>query len=350
MDNFYRGRSTVVTGGLGFIGSNLALRLAGLGAQVTIIDSQVPGCGANPENLCPVSSQIRLLECDIGDREAVRPILSEADVILNLAGEVSNIHSVKFPQRDLQINALAHLQFLTECAVAAPGVRLVYASTRQVYGVPRYLPVDESHPVQPVDFNGVHKHATEQYHDLLTRLGQLDAIILRLSNVYGPRMGVHVPCQGFLPVFFRKLLCDEPIEIYGDGRQLRDPVYVDDVVEALLRAAGIVNPQSRVYNIGGPQAMPIQQIARTICEVAGVGAPRQRPFPEALRAIDIGGFASDCRRAQRELSWTPRITLEEGVTATLAYFRANWLRFQRSARNSECLLREAEPQPAAATA
>jgi UDP-glucose 4-epimerase len=347
---FYGGKTVVITGGLGFIGSNLAIRLAGLGAKVTVVDSRVAGCGANPENLASIASQIRVIERDISEAAAFRSALSEAQVIFNLAGEVSHIHSMEFPARDLQINAQAQLQFLMECARAAPGVRIIYAGTRQVYGVPRYLPVDEAHPVEPIDVNGVHKHAAAQHHLMLTRLGRLDAIVLRLSNVYGPRMAVHAPCQGFLPVFFRRLLRNEPIEIYGDGRQLRDPVYVEDVVESFLSAGRIAKARSRTYNIGGPAALPIGQIAQIICEAAGVGAPVQRVFPQALRAIDIGGYASDCRLAGRELRWSPRTSLEQGVAATMAHLRDNWARYQQAAKTSECPLRADEAVQRAATA
>ena len=341
MREFYRGRAVLITGGLGFIGSNLAIRLVGLGAQVRVVDARIPGCGANPENTCPVASQIEVIERDIAEASAFRPAIAESQVIFNLAGEVSHIHSMEFPERDFEINALAQLRFLTECAGTAPGVRVIYVGTRQVYGAPKYLPVDEAHPIQPIDFNGVHKHAAAEYHDLLTRSGQIDAIVLRMSNVYGPRMGVHLPCQGFLPVFFRKLLREEPIEIFGSGGQLRDPVYVDDVVDSLLLAGQMADPPSRVYNIGGPKALTIEQIARTVCAVAGVPSPVRREFPEELRAISIGGYVSDCARARRELRWFARTELDEGVAATLEYYRANWSRHQQVARSTGCPLQPA---------
>ena len=342
MEGFYRARPVLVTGGLGFIGSNLAIRLVELGAKVTVVDSQVPGCGSNSENIASITSQVQVIERDIAEAAAFRSAVADAQVIFNLAGEVSHIHSVEFPTRDLRINAQAQLKFLIECADAAPGIRVVYAGTRQVYGVPRHLPVDESHPIQPVDFNGVHKHAAEQYHELFTRTDRLDAVVLRLSNVYGPRMAVNAPCQGFLPVFFRRLLRDEPIEVYGDGQQVRDPVYVDDAVDSFLAAGRITPLPSRVYNIGGPAAMPIQRIAQILCEAANVGPPVLRAFPESLKVIGIGGYASDCGRAKRELDWAPRTGLMQGVRSTLAYLRINWMHNQESARSSACRLRPVE--------
>ncbi len=342
LDKFYRGRAVLISGGLGFIGSNLAIRLVELGAKVTVVDSLERGCGSNRDNISAIERQIEVIEKDIGEASTFRSAITKAQTIFNLAGEVSHTHSVEFPERDAQINTLAQLRFLMECADAAPGVRIVYAGTRQVYGVPQYLPVDENHPIQPVDFNGIHKHAAAQYHTMLTRSGRLDAVVLRLSNVYGPRMGVHVPCQGFLPVFFRKLLRDEPIEVYGSGRPLRDPVYVDDTVDSFLRAGRVQAPASRLYNIGGPAALPIREIAQTICAAAGRSAPVHREFPEELKAIDIGGYASDCTRARRELRWRPRTGLEEGVAATLCHFRANWAYYQRCARTAGCQLRPLE--------
>lgn len=340
-----------MTGGLGFIGSNLAIKLVGLGARVTIVDSLVTGCGASADNIAPVASQIRMIEQDIGEAAALQSVLSEAELIFNLAGEVSHLHSMELPERDLEINARAQLRFLVECAAAAPGIRVVYAGTRQVYGTPRYLPVDEGHPVEPVDFNGVHKHAAAQYHLMLSNSGRLDGVVLRLSNVYGPRMAVHAPCQGFLPVFFRRLLRNEPIEIYGEGQQVRDPVYISDVVDAFLIAGSRTRTKSRVYNIGGPCALPLRQIAHAVCAAAGTTAPVWRKFPEELRRIDIGGYASDCRLAQRELDWSPRVSLDEGLASTLAYLRGNWARYQEAAQSSECPLRPAsETIPAAAIA
>ncbi|MGB9604724.1 MAG: NAD-dependent epimerase/dehydratase family protein, partial [Bryobacteraceae bacterium] len=179
----YQNKKVLVTGGLGFIGSNLAIRLAGLGAQVTVVDPSRPGCGANPYNLAPVADKVRVLPCDIGDAGELAGVLKDADMVFNLAGEVSHVHSMMAPERDLEINTAAHLRFLEVLRRERPGVRVVYAGTRQVYGAPRYLPVDEEHAIEPVDYNGVHKHATELYHLMLSRAGALDALVLRLTNV-----------------------------------------------------------------------------------------------------------------------------------------------------------------------
>jgi nucleoside-diphosphate-sugar epimerase len=294
--------------------------LSELGAQVTVIDSLAPGCGANRYNLSCVRDSVRVIEADIGDASSLKDEIASAEVIFNLAGEISHLHSMAFPERDLQINTVAQLRFLLECQASNPGVRIVYAGTRQIYGVPVYLPVDENHPIQPVDFNGVHKYAATMYHFMLARAGALDAVVLRLTNVYGPRMALDIPCQGFLSSFLRRLLLGCSLEVFGDGEQLRDPLYVDDAVEAFL-AAGQAKAALRVYNIGGPDALSLREIACSASQAAGVAAPNLRPFPDEIRAIDIGSYATNSARAALELDWRPRTPFREGIQRTLDFYR-----------------------------
>jgi UDP-glucose 4-epimerase len=267
----------VVTGGLGFIGSSLAVRLVRAGARVTVVDAEVPGCGANWHNLAPVAADLPVIVEDIANAGDFSQVLHKADLIFNLAGEISHIHSMHWPARDGEINTLSQLRFLDECARHATGMCVVYASTRQIFGAPRYLPVDEAHPVLPVDFNGIHKYAAAEYHCLYSELGRIDGIVLNLTNVYGPRMALNVPCQGFLSNFLRRALFGQTIEIFGDGQQLRDPVYIDDVTDAFLLAGLVEAPQRRVFNVGGPEALPLTLIADTISSVGGAPAPVLRP-------------------------------------------------------------------------
>jgi len=317
----YRDKNIIITGGLGFIGSNLAIRTVGLGADVTIVDPSIEGCGASLENIQPVRDRIRLLPLDIGQAGEFAGAIAEADVIFNLAGEISHLHSMEFPERDLEINTTSQLRFLNVCKSENPKARIVFAGTRQIYGVPEYLPVDESHPINPVDFNGIHKYAATMYHLMLSRAGFLDAVVLRLTNVYGPRMALHVPSQGFLSTFLRKLTIGESLEIYGDGEQLRDPVFVEDVVDAFLLAGSEPRLRSRTYNVGGPEALSLAEIARICSSAAGAPAPSRRPFPEVLKAIDIGSYYTDTALIERELGWKPAIRLAEGIAMTLAYCR-----------------------------
>ncbi len=319
--NIYKGKRVLVTGGLGFIGSSLAIRLVAMGAVVTIVDSSVPGCGANAFNIDPIKDVVEVLPEDIANASCFQSEIARTDIVFNLAGEISHSESMRCPERDLNINTLAQLRFLLACRAARPRTRVIYASTRQVYGRARYLPVDERHPLEPVDFNGIHKYAATEYHLMLSRLGQLDATVLRLSNVYGPRMALNVPQQGFLGTFVRLSLVDQPVTVYGDGDAVRDPIYVDDAVEAFLLAGARLSSRSRVYNVGGPESLPVSTLADLTAEAAGSSPPVSVAFPAMRKAIDIGSYVSNSDRIRRELGWRPRTPFREGIGRTLAYYR-----------------------------
>ncbi|MCS7314423.1 MAG: NAD-dependent epimerase/dehydratase family protein [Bryobacterales bacterium] len=331
----YRNKTVLVTGGLGFIGSNLAVRLSEMGARVTIVDSSRPGCGANPYNIASVADRLRLITRDLGEAQDFAEALRSCDVVFNLAGEVSHIHSMMAPERDLEINTAAQLRFLEILRRERPGVRVVYAGTRQVYGAPRYLPVDEDHPVEPVDYNGVHKHAASQYHLMLSRVGALDAVVLRLTNVYGPRMALRIPCQGVLSAFLRRALLGEDLEVYDSGEQLRDPVHVDDVVEAFLLAGAASSLRARTYNVGGPEALSLRQIAETIAQLTGVRVVT-RPFPADRKRIDIGSYRADSSRFQRDFAWSPRIRFAEGIRRSIEWYRQHFEHYLDAHRPALC--------------
>jgi UDP-glucose 4-epimerase len=318
----WSGRRVLVTGGLGFIGGNLAMRLVREGASVVVVDSLVAGCGGNACNVAAAGEAIHVIVADIGDTDAFRDELARAEVIFNLAGEISHTRSMENPLRDLELNTVSNLRFLDACRKLCPGTRVVYASTRQLYGKPQYLPVDEKHPIEPIDFNGVHKYAASQYHLLLSRRGEISAVILRLSNVYGPGMALHLPQQGFLITYLRKALAGEPLVVYGDGLQLRDPVFVDDAVDAFLLAG--TSPKATIpYNIGGPEQLSLHQIASEIADLAGGLPVLHRPFPEALRSIDIGSYWSDTRLAASELGWHATTRFRDGIERTLDHYKLN---------------------------
>ncbi|MCL4782493.1 MAG: NAD-dependent epimerase/dehydratase family protein [Bryobacterales bacterium] len=316
----YRGRRAVVTGGLGFIGSNLSLALRAHGAQVVVIDSLVHGCGGSPANLKEFAPEIHVELADIADSDRVPEHLLGADVIFNLASEISHSADPVDASRDLELNVCSQLAFLRLCARHAPRRRVVYTSTRQVYGPPRYLPVDERHPVEPVDFNGVHKHAAAQYHLLMTRLGSIDAVILNLTNVYGPRMALGVPGQGFLAHFLAHALKGHSLRVFGDGRQTRDPLFVEDAVDAMLLAGLASLSEHRLFNIGHPEAWSLGQIAELVSEAAHLPPPRLCPFPENRRIIDIGSYSTDTRLAHSVLGWQAATRLPEGIRRTLQFY------------------------------
>jgi UDP-glucose 4-epimerase len=312
----YRGLPVLVTGGLGFIGSNLALRLQAEGARVQVVDGLLAGCGANRANLA--GSGIEVIEADLSEPGLFEDAIRQAEVVFNLAGEISHIHSMEYPERDLQINTVSQLRFLDACRRVHRGVRVVYAGTRQVFGKPQYLPVDEAHPIRPVDFNGIHKYAATMYHTMMNDLGELDTVVLRLTNVYGPRMSLSVAGQGFRGVFFRKALLGETLAVFGEGEQLRDPAYVDDVVDAFLHSGLATDLKARTLNIGGLEAISLSDIAAQIS-----GHVEKIPFPSHLEAIDIGSYYTDSRLAEKELGWSPKTGFAEGVKRTLDFYRAN---------------------------
>lgn len=318
----YRNTHVLITGGLGFIGSNLAIRLVREGARVTIVDPKIPGCGGNPHNISSIAQQVELIPMDIGEGDRFASAIRDAKIIFNLAGEISHIHSMEFPERDLLINAVAQMRFLQACVKHNHGVRVVYAGTRQVYGKPDYLPMDEGHPVRPVDFNGVHKYAANMYHSMLSRSGQLDAVVLRFTNVYGPRMSLAIPCQGFLSTFLRLVATGRGLEVFGDGKQLRDPVYVDDAVDAFLKAGLAPKFEERTINVGGPRALSLLEIARICAAQAGDLPVTLRPFPEDRVMIDIGSYSTDSTLFERTFGWKPSIPFEEGIACTLQYYRS----------------------------
>jgi len=318
----YQDASVLVTGGMGFIGSNLVRALVRLGARVTVVDAQVPGCGAHPANLDGVRDCIRLSTADIQDTDRMGELIPGQQIIFNLAGEISHIRSMTDPLRDLAINCAAQLQFLNRCRLSNPSATIVYASSRQVYGRPKYLPVDENHPVNPVDFNGVHKHATEQYHFLLRQQFHMRTICLRLGNIYGPRQAIHQDCRGFLDAFILAALQRKQIEVFGDGKQLRGLIYVDDAVEAFLKAGLAGSSAAPVYNVGATAPHPLLEIAQTLCRIADCPPPRLAPFPPERLSIDIGGFHANSEKFRREFSWFPRVGLEEGLRRTIDYFRS----------------------------
>ncbi len=325
----YRDKHVIVTGGLGFIGSNLSLRLVEEGARVTILDSAVQGCGANRFNLAPAGGRINVLVRDIGQAEEVPALLATANVIFNLAGEISHVRSMKDPVRDMKLNTVSQLHFLEACARNVPGVRMVHAGTRQIYGVPRYLPMDELHPVEPVDFNGIHKAAADFYHGLFARSGTLDACVIRLSNVYGPRMALNITGQGFLGNFIRKSLVGDPIEIYGDGSQLRDPVYVDDAVNAFLAVGCVPKLDHRVFNLGGPVPLSLSEIGSIMASEFGVTV-EHKPFPIDLKLIDIGSYHTNSARLKSEFNWEPTTQFRQGLKQTLSYFRLHLTNYLES--------------------
>jgi UDP-glucose 4-epimerase len=319
----YEGARTLVAGGLGFIGSNLAIRLVELGADVTVVDALIPGHGGNRFNIEPVEKRVRVEVVDLRDRPAMETLVAGQDVIFNLAGQVSHVDSMNDPVGDLELNYLAQLSLLEACRERNAETRVVYAASRQEYGRPHYLPVDEKHPVDPVDVNGVNKAAAEAALLVYHRAFGLSVCSLRLTNTYGPRMLMRHPRQGFAGWFIRRAVEGSEIELFGSGSDLRDFNYVDDVVEALLLSGKTAEADGQIFNLGHPQPTSVAGFAETLLDVAGGGTVRDVPFPQDRARIDVGSVHADFTKIRNELGWEPRTSLREGLARTVAYYRAH---------------------------
>lgn len=316
----YRGRSVLVTGGAGFIGSTLARRLADAGAHVTVVDSLIPAYGGNLFSLNGYENRLRINIADVRGH-GMEYLVRHQDVIFNLAGQVSHIDSMTDPFTDLEINCKAQLSLLEACRRGNPGAKVVFASTRQIYGSPQYVPLDESHPVRPTDVNGINKMAGEWYHVLYNNVYGIRACSLRLTNTYGPRMLVKHSRQTALGWFVRKALDDETIEIWGDGAQMRDYTFVDDVVDAFLAAGSTEASNGKCINLGGLRPVSHLELIRTLTEVAGTGSWKLIPFPPEYKRIDIGDAYSSHALAEQVLDWRPRTDLRDGLAKTVAFYR-----------------------------
>lgn len=320
---FYRGRRVMITGGLGFIGSNLARQLAGLGADVLLVDSLIPDYGGNLFNIDGLESRLRVNVADVRQASTMNYLVRDREVIFNLAGQVSHIDSMRDPGTDLDINCRSQLTLLEACRRHNPDVKVVYASTRQIYGRPERLPVDETHLVRPTDINGINKAAGEQYHLVYNNVFGVRACSLRLTNVYGPRQLIRHNRQGFIGWFIRLALEGEEIQIFGDGSQLRDFVHVDDAADAFLRAGATDAVNGEALNVGGAEPVAHRDLVALLLDVAGGGRMRLVEWPGDKKKIDIGSFYSDSTRFSTMTGWRPHVPLREGLAATLAFYRAH---------------------------
>jgi len=320
--DFYRGRKVLVTGALGFIGSNLCRTLADLGADVTAVDSLLPDYGGNLFNLAGYEDKLRINIADVRGH-GMEYLVQGQELLFNLAGQVSHIDSMTDPFTDLEINCRSQLSILEAVRKGNPGLKIVYAGTRQVYGKPQRLPVDETHPLQPTDVNGINKISGEMYHLVYHSVYGIRTTSLRLTNSYGPRQLIRHNRQGFIGWFVRQVTLGEEIQLFGDGSQRRDFDYIDDVVDAFLRAGAMEAADGQVFNLGGEAPVSLAELAKLMIEIAGQGSLSLAPFPPERKRIDIGDFYADASRIQATLGWKPRIGLREGMEKTIAYYRTH---------------------------
>ncbi|MBW4694004.1 MAG: NAD-dependent epimerase/dehydratase family protein [Lyngbya sp. HA4199-MV5] len=320
--DYFVGKKVLITGGLGFIGSNLARQLIRLGAEVQIVDSLIPEYGGNLFNISDIQDKVKINISDVRDEYSMRYLVQEMDYLFNLAGQTSHLDSMNDPYTDLEINCRAQLSILEACRKYNPAIRVVFTSTRQLYGKPDYLPVDEKHLLRPVDVNGINKMAGEWYHILYNNVYGIRASALRLTNTYGPGMRIKDARQTFLGIWIRLLVEGKPFEVWG-GEQLRDYTYVDDVVNALLMTAVSSDAEGKIFNLGGDCVISLRDTAKTLIEANGGGDFAIRDFPAERKRIDIGDYYSDDSFIHSAIGWEPKTSLQDGLTQTLRFYREN---------------------------
>lgn len=315
-------KKIIITGGLGFIGSNLAERLVGLGAQVLLLDSLIPSYGGNLFNIDGIRDHVQVNISDVRDEHSLRYLVQGQDYLFSLAGQNSHLDSMNDPFTDLEINTRSQLSILETVRQHNPRIKIVFTSTRQVYGRPEYLPVDEKHPLQPVDVNGINKLAGEYYYLLYNSVYGMNACVLRLTNTYGPRMRIKDARQTFLGIWIKQILEGKPIEVWG-GEQLRDFTYVSDVVDALLMVAISNKVNGQVFNLGSQQCISLASLASLLIQMNGGGEYIIREFPKERKAIDIGDYYANSQRIASLLGWKNQVSLSDGLAFTLEYYRNN---------------------------
>ena len=317
----FKNRNILITGGAGFIGSNLAIQLVEAGAKVTLVDSMIPEYGGNLFNIESIRDRLTLNISDVRDEHAMKYLIQGQDFLFNLAGQTSHLDSMQNPYPDLEINARAQLSILEACRRHNPSIKVIFASTRQLYGTPQYLPVDEQHPIHPVDVNGINKMAGEWYHLVYHNVYGIRTVVLRLTNTFGPRMRVKDARQTFLGIWVRRVVEGKPFQVFGDGLQLRDYNYIDDVVDAMLLCARDSRADGQIFNLGAEHPVSLKATADLLLHAAQAGRYEMIPFPAERKAIDIGDYYADFGKLRRLLGWHPQIELLEGLTRTVRFYK-----------------------------
>ncbi|QQS38627.1 GDP-mannose 4,6-dehydratase [Candidatus Woesebacteria bacterium] len=319
LKTYYKGKRVLVTGGLGFIGSSLSIKLVELGAEVTIIDSLVPDYGGNLFNIDPIKNKVNVNISDVRDKHSMNYLVQNKDIMFNLAGTLSHVDSMTDPYTDLDINCVSQLSTLEAVRHNNPQIKILFAGTRNQYGRAQYLPVDERHPLEPTDVNGININAGEYYHILYYKVYGIKSCSLRMTNTYGPRHQMKHPRQGVLNWFIRQVLDGEKVKLFGTGEQIRDTNFVDDVVRAFLLCGASEAVWGEVYNLGGIP-VGLKGFAESVIKVHGRGKCETVPFPSDRKSIEIGDYIANYSKIKQTVGWTPKIELEEGIRKSLNYY------------------------------
>jgi nucleoside-diphosphate-sugar epimerase len=319
--NYYHGKKVLITGGMGFLGSNLAIALVGLGAKVALMDAMLPLYGGNSFNVREIKEKVDFHCADIRDEGAVNYLVKGKDVIFHIGNQTSHVESMNDPLLDIDINCRGNMVFLEACRKCNPEARIIYAGTRGQYGKAHYIPVDEVHPTCPTDIYGINKHAAEQYFLLYSNYYEMNTISLRINNTFGPRHQMKHSGYGILNWFIRLAMDGETIKIFGDGSQLRDYNYIDDVTEAFLLAGESSAGFGEAYNLGSGRQISLKEIVEAVIKEVGKGKYTNIPWPQERKKIETGDFAADFAKFKKLTGWEPKIPFEEGLKRTVAFYK-----------------------------
>jgi nucleoside-diphosphate-sugar epimerase len=303
------------------IGSTLAHLAVAQGARVTVLDAMLPLYGGNLFNLQGIADQIEFLAGDIRDYDLMRQAVAGADYIFSLAAQVSYVDSNTEPLLDLDINCHGHLNLLNACVQTNREARIVFTSSRFVYGTIEYNPVDEGHPFNCLSIYGIHKLAGEKYYRFYRDAHQLQTVSLRISNPYGPRQQMKHSKYGIVNWFIRLALEGQPLTVYGDGGQKRDYIFVEDVAEALLLAALTPETEGQVYNLGSGVGTPFIDMVRCIADLLPGTAVQQVEWPRDRYFVETGDYISDITRLTKSVAWTPKTSMAAGISKTISYYQ-----------------------------
>jgi UDP-glucose 4-epimerase len=323
----FRGRQVLITGGLGFLGSNLAIALVGLGAQVTLLDAMLDDHGGNLFNVEPIRDRVMVNFSDIRDESSLKYLVAGKDYVFHLAGQNDHVLSLRDPFPDIDINIKGAAMLLETCRRVNRSARLVYGGTRGEYGRAVMLPVAEDHPIRPRGIYELSSLTAQQLFQIYHDNHGVASVTLRLTNVYGERAQMKHSRFGVANWFVRRALDDETIQVFGDGSLLRDFLYVQDAVDAMIRCAATEEAYGQVFNVGNSRASSFRELAETVVRVAGTGRWEFAPFSPERAAQEPGDFCSDVRKIKRVVGWEPTTSLDEGVERTVRYYRLHRPRY-----------------------
>jgi UDP-glucose 4-epimerase len=326
--NSFSGKNVTITGGLGFLGSNLATALSLKNAKVTIVDNLDPLYGANPFNLHTANRKnVKLIVGDIRDKKVMKETLRAADYVFHFAAQVSYIDSLKMPFVDLGINVAGTLSILELLRKHNRAARAYFSSSRMVIGRPVRKIIDEEHPTGPLSLYGIHKLASEGYFRTYGREFGLETTILRLTNPYGPRQQVKHSKYGLVGWFIRQAMADETIRVFGSGDQTRDYIYVDDIVRAILLLMKSPRPSGEIFNLGSGRSTAFKSMVRKVVRTVGRGRVEFVPWPDDYEKIETGSVRISVRKLAARTGWEPRVTLDEGIRRTFQYYRKHLAKY-----------------------